>query len=141
MKFPTGDRGLATLLVVPTTVVIVLLGIVQYRSSVDVSRAAAQRLTDSLQMSIMSWQQNLFRDLADICLRFRLDGHRIDLRDLEQAVSRFQTRQESADHRDLVAGIYLVSAGSAPPAEWHPGGRRFGRVAETPGLSMLRQGV
>lgn len=141
MKFPTGDRGLATLLVVPTTVVIVLLGIVQYRSSVDVSRAAAQRLTDSLQMSIMSWQQNLFRDLADICLRFRLDGHRIDLRDLEQAVSRFQTRQESADHRDLVAGIYLVSAGSAPPAEWHSGDRRFVRVAETPALSMLRQGL
>ena len=138
MRVPSGDRGLATLLVVPTTVVIVLLGIVQYRSSREVSRAAAQRLTDSLQMSIMSWQLNLFRDMADICLRFRLDADRISVRELEQAMSRFQTRQESADYADLVTGIYVVSAeAEAPPVKWDASDRRFERVETTSMATML----
>ena len=80
---------------------IVLVGIVQYRSSLEVSRATGQRLTDSLQMSIMSWQLNFFRELADICLRLRLDADRIDGPELEEAVSRFQTRQATVDFAEL----------------------------------------
>ena len=139
MKLPSGDRALATLLVVPTAIVIVLLGIVQDRSSLEVSRATGQRLTDSLQMSIMSWQLNFFRDLADVCLRFRLDDDRIRIRDLEQAVSRFESRQASADFADLVASIQLVTADPrAPLFEWRTSDQRFVPVAATGTISGLR---
>lgn len=139
MKLPSGDRALATLLVVPTAIVIVLLGIVQYRSSLEATRATGQRLTDSLQMSIMSWQLNVFRDLADVCLRFRLDDDRIRLRDLEQAVSRFQARQASADYADLVASIHLVPADpDALLLDWRTSDQRFVSGTATEALSRLR---
>lgn len=142
MRFPSGDRALATLLVVPTMAVVVLLGIVQYRSSLEVSRAAAQRLSDSLQMSIMSWQLNLFRDMADICLRLRLDADRIGIGELEQAMSRFQMRQESADYADLVAGVYVISAeAAAPTVKWDASDRRFVPVETTSTAATLRHGL
>ncbi len=139
MRMPRGERTLATLLIVPTALVVLLLAIVQYRWSTDVSNATSLRLADSLQMSMMSWQLNLFRDLADVCLRLRLDTDDIAGRDLERAVQRFQTRETSAEYPDLVARVHLIAADAALPIiEWNRAALRFGQAAERPELVRLR---
>ena len=84
VRNPLGERALATLLVVPTAIAVIMLAIVQYRWSEEVRSATSVRLADSLQMSMMSWHLNLFRDLSDICLRVRLDSDRLGGHELEQ---------------------------------------------------------
>jgi signal transduction histidine kinase len=49
-----------------TTVVIVGFGVSQYRWSQEVSEAAAVRLADTLQMSMVNWQIDLLRTFSDV---------------------------------------------------------------------------
>ena len=117
MRITLGERTLAMVLVVPTALAVIMLAIVQYRWSEEVRSATSVRLADSLQMSMMSWHLNLFRDLSDICLRMRLDSNHLGGQELEQTVRRFQEQQASADYRDVVSGINLVAV---RPAIAHP---------------------
>jgi signal transduction histidine kinase len=52
--------------VVITTIVIVGFGVAQYRWSRQVSDAAAVRLADTLQMSMVNWQVDLLRTFSDV---------------------------------------------------------------------------
>lgn len=57
-----------------TTVVIIGLGVMQYRWSQEVSEAAAVRLADTLQMSMVNWQIDLMRNFSGITVAMRPDG-------------------------------------------------------------------
>jgi signal transduction histidine kinase len=52
--------------VVISTVVIILFGVLQYQWSQEVSDAAAVRLADTLQMSMVNWQIDLLRNFSEI---------------------------------------------------------------------------
>ena len=129
MRITLGERALATLLVVPTAIAVVMLAIVQYRWSEEVRSATSVRLADSLQMSMMSWHLNLFRDLSDVCLRIRLDSDTIGGRELEQTVRRFQELQASAEYPDVVSALTLVSSDAGLPGlRWNPATHKFEAV-------------
>jgi signal transduction histidine kinase len=49
-----------------TTIIIVGFGVTQYRWSQEVSEAAAVRLADTLQMSMVNWQIDLLRTFSDV---------------------------------------------------------------------------
>ena len=73
MKIALRERALATTLIVPTALVVIVLAVLQYRWSNQVSNATSVRLADSLQMSMINWHLNFFRDLSDICAAMRMD--------------------------------------------------------------------
>jgi signal transduction histidine kinase len=126
MRITLGERALATVLVVPTAIAVIMLAVVQYRWSEEVRSATSIRLADSLQMSMMSWHLNLFRDLSDVCLRLRLDSDMVAGHELEQTVRRFQEQQVSAEYPDLVSELNLVSSDAGLPIlRWNPMTHRF----------------
>lgn len=142
MRSSRGERTLATLLIVPTALVVLLLAVVQYRWSADVSNATGQRLADSLQMSMMGWQLNLFRDVADVCLRLRLDGDEISAADLAHSVERFTRRQAATEYPDLVAAVYLLSASPHDPVlAWNHAAGRFDAADDARDVTALRDAL
>lgn len=140
MKLPFGERALATILVVPTAIAVILLAIVQYRWSADVSSATSMRLADSLQMSMMSWHLNLFRDLSDVCVRLRLESDHLDGPGLAQMFQRFDEQQQASEYPDLVASAYVVASDRRlPPVRWDRGAGRFATLATAaPMLDRVR---
>src|SRR5262249_7063885 len=131
MRTTLGERTLVTLLVVPTAVAVVKLAVVQYRWSEEVRNATSVRLADSLQMSMMSWHLNLFRDLSDVCLRLRIDSDRLDGHELTQTVRRFYEQQGLAEYPDVVAELDVLSLDSNLPAlRWNTSSRAFDRVED-----------
>ena len=53
-------------------VILVVLAVLEYRWSKDVSEAASVRMRASLQASLMAFRQDLYRELASICMPLQL---------------------------------------------------------------------
>ena len=68
MKMPFKERALSAVVVVPTAIIVIVLAYLQYSWSNQVSEATSLRLADSLQMSMINWHLDLFRDFSQICL-------------------------------------------------------------------------
>jgi len=66
--------------------IVIALGVLQYRWSNQVSEATSIRLADSLQMSMINWHFDFFRDFSEIC--FTLGGPDGDTRDEYGAYAR-----------------------------------------------------
>jgi signal transduction histidine kinase len=125
------ERALTAALIVPTTILVVTLAVVQYRWSNQVSAATSLRLADSLQMSMTNWHLNLFRDLSDLCPRLQVDSRVMGPHDLDQLARRVQDWRASAPYPDVVAQVYIVPVGAAPldTLALDPRGTRFIAVA------------
>jgi signal transduction histidine kinase len=133
-----GERALAALLVVPTAVAVIMLAIVQYRWSEEVRSATSVRLADSLQMSMMSWHLNLFRDLSDLCLRVRLDSDTLSGPELARTVRRFHEQQAAAAYPDVVSELNLIANSELPGLRWDTTTHKFEPVEAAPWLEHLR---
>jgi len=111
MKPLLNDRSPSTVLIITTAVVITILAVLLYRWSNQVSEATTVRLADSLQMSMVNWHLNLFRDLSDVCLALRDDagrGHE------DVYARRFGDWRSGAPYPDVVASLYILRPGAAP---------------------------
>jgi signal transduction histidine kinase len=140
MRITLSERALATCLVVPTVIVVIMLAVVQYRWSDQVSSATSVRLADSLQMSMMSWHLNLFRNLSDICQQIGLSANSVGRRELEDTARRFQEQQASAEYPDLVSEVDLVASDVLLPAmRWNGMTHRFEPVRTTSRLNSLQE--
>lgn len=98
------ERFLPRFVVLPTIVVVLVLGWLLYRWSNQVSEATTVRLADSLQMSMVNWHLNFFRDLADIALAMRVDSDA----DEEQFRRRFLDWRATAPYPDVVTDLYVL---------------------------------
>lgn len=116
MRITWSERTLATCLVVPVVIVVVLLTTVQYRWSAQLNSATNTRLADSLQMAMMGWQMDLYRTLVDVCLRLPLQSRQVGHQDLERTVRRFIEQQAASDHAALVKGVMLIPSVRPWPA-------------------------
>ena len=65
--------GLGAVLVL-TAAAIVGLALLQYRWNRDASEATGVRLADALQLSMINWHLDLFRNLSEVCLTIRMAG-------------------------------------------------------------------
>jgi signal transduction histidine kinase len=100
--------------VVIATMVIVGYGVVQYRWSRDVSDAAAVRLADTLQMSIVNWQVDLLRTVTDIA-----EAIPTGVTTPEDAQRYIETWRARAHYPLLVAGVSVVRRpGKSDGREW-----------------------
>jgi len=128
MKWPIKERALTGALVIPTAIVVVVLAALQYRWSNQISEATSVRLADSLQMSLINWHLDFFRDFSEICFTLRVDPARKEQDDLDQYARLFTEWKAMTAHPDLVSNLYVLQSGEGSEARvsrLNPSTRRF----------------
>src|SRR5437762_3016467 len=103
------DRAL-TMAVVVTTVVVIVLAVLQYNWSNEVSEATGVRLADTLQLSMINWHQDLLRNFSEVCLTMRMDPESEAQGDLSQYARRFAEWRTVARYPDLVSNVYFLDS-------------------------------
>lgn len=133
MKAPFKHRTISTAVIIPSAIAVVALALLQYRWSTGVSEATAVRLADSLQMSIMNLQKDLFRYLSEISLALRIDPVEETPADTARYVRRFAEWKAVTKYPKLVSRVFIlkldpqakpaasrldVEAGAFEPQDW-----------------------
>ena len=112
MKLHLKERVLPAAVVV-TTVVVIMLAVLQYRWSTEVSEATGVRLADTLQLSMINWHLDFLRNFAEVSLTMRVDPEQGAIGDLSQYARRVAEWKAVARYPDLVAHVYLMTAGES----------------------------
>src|ERR1043165_9266715 len=100
------ERNFSKVLVIPTAAVVLLLAVLLYRWSNQVSESTSVRLADSLQMSMTNWHLNLYRDLSDVAGALRVDSE--NSRNLDLHARRFKEWRAAAQYRDVATDLWVM---------------------------------
>ena len=111
MKLFKERAGLAAVLLL-TAAAIIGLAVLQYRWNRQASEATGVRLADALQLSMVNWHLDLFRNLSEVCLTIRMAAEFSPDNDFNQFVDRFAEWRSIARYSDLVANVYVVDRAS-----------------------------
>ncbi len=113
--------------------ILIVLAVLEYRWNRDVSEAASVRMHASLQSSVMAFRQDLYRELASICLPLQLIPADNAHDRWPQYARQVQTAQHAAAVPRMVANVFVWStradgfsqlrrmdadSGRFEPAEW-----------------------
>src|SRR3970282_2905832 len=110
MKLFKERASLPAVLLVTATVV-VALAVLQYRWNREASEATGVRLADALQLSMINWHLDLFRNLSEMCLTIRMAAEFSPDDDFNQFAERFTEWRSIARYPDLVANVCVVDRG------------------------------
>src|SRR5882672_9163061 len=108
MRLPIKERAFTSAMVILAAIVVIVLAALQYRWSNQVSEATSIRLADSLQMSMINWHLDFFRDFSEICIAMRVDPEVDAQTDWNQYARRFDDWKKSTAHPNLVSGLYIL---------------------------------
>jgi len=126
MKLLIKERTFTAGMIVVAVVVVIVLGVLQYRWSNQVSEATSIRLADSLQMSMINWHLDFFRDFSEICIAMRVEPEAGAPNDWNQYVGRFGEWKKATAHPGLVSGLYVLRFDEAPKTlRLDPSSQRF----------------
>src|SRR5580700_1899481 len=128
MKLHIKEREFSTVIIVLAVVVVIVLGVLQYRWSNQVSEATSIRLADSLQMSMINWHLDFFRVFSEVCVALRVDPESSTADDWDQYARRYVDWKKTTANPNLVAGLYILRFDEAPAAQvlrLAPSGQRF----------------
>jgi len=114
MRLMIKERAFTTGMIILAVVVVIVLGVLQYRWSNQVSEATSIRLADSLEMSMVNWHLDFFRDFSEICIAMRVDPEAGPQGDWNQYARRFDDWKKSTAHPNLVSGLYILKLDEAP---------------------------
>ena len=114
MKLMIKERTFTTGMIILAVVVVIVLALLQYRWSNQVSEATSIRLADSLQMSMINWHLDFFRDFSEICIAMRVDPQTGAGGDWNQYARRFDDWKKSTAHPGLVSSVYVLKVDEAP---------------------------
>jgi type II secretory pathway pseudopilin PulG len=117
MKFHIKEREFSTVIIILAVIVVIVLGVLQYRWSNQVSEATSIRLADSLQMSMINWHLDFFRAFSEICVALRVDPDSTTQQDWDQYARRFADWKKTTPNPNLVAGLYILRFNEAPAAQ------------------------
>ena len=107
MKLFRERASLAGILLL-TAAVVGALAVLQYRWNREASEATGVRLADALQLSMINWHLDLFRNLSEVCLTMRMAAEFSPDEDLNQFAERFAEWRSIARYPDIVANVYVV---------------------------------
>src|SRR5579872_5283881 len=141
-KRPLKERAISAAVVIPAAIVIVALAFLQYNWSNQVSEATSLRLADSLQMSMINWHLDLFRDFSQVCIALGVDPAGEAPPDLQQFARAFSDWKTGAPYPELVSGFYIVPEDTdpyAPILRFDAATRRFRADVSPAGLEPLRE--
>ena len=128
MKLPIKEREFSTVIIVLAVIVVIVLGVLQYRWSNQVSEATSIRLADSLQMSMINWHLDFFRVFSEVCVALRVDPDSNTQDDWDQYARRYADWKKTTANPNLVAALYILRFNEAPAAQvlrLAPSGQRF----------------
>src|SRR3984957_19796537 len=117
MKLPIKEREFSTIIIVLAVIVVIVLGVLQYRWSNQVSEATSIRLADSLQMSMINWHLDFFRVFSEVCVALRVDPDSSTPDDWNQYARRYADWKKTTANPKLVAGIYVLRLGESSSAQ------------------------
>jgi len=128
MKLHIKEREFSTVIIILAVIVVIVLGVLQYRWSNQVSEATSIRLADSLQMSMINWHLDFFRVFSEVCVALRVDPDSTTQEDWDQYARRFADWKKTTANPNLVAGLYILRFDEGPAApvfRLAPSGQRF----------------
>lgn len=110
MTFPTKQRLLWPAVTLGLAAILVVLAVLQYRWTGEVSKADEARMQASLQTSMVAMREDIYRELEGIC-----DALRNGPESPSDELGAQYTRQlaewtRTAAHPSLVAGVFLIKA-------------------------------
>jgi signal transduction histidine kinase len=108
MKLRIKERAFTAAMIVPAAIVVIVLAVLQYRWSNQVSEATSIRLADSLQMSMINWHLDFFRDFSEICISMQIEPEGGAQEDVDQYARRFAEWKKVTVHPGLVSNLYIV---------------------------------
>ena len=141
MKLRFKEREFSTVIIVLAVIVVIVLGVLQYRWSDQVSEATSIRLADSLQMSMINWHLDFFRVFSEICVALRVDPDSNTREDWDQYARRYADWRKTTANPNLVAGLYILSLDRPPDArvmQFSASGQHFEPSAWPTALESLR---
>ena len=119
----TRERALLGAVVIAAAVVVIVFAALQYRWSNEMREAAAVRLGDTLQLSMVNWHLDFLRNFSEVSLMLRAPSDR------DGSGARYARELEAwraiARYPDLVSGLYVASVegGSSSLSRLDPAGR------------------
>jgi signal transduction histidine kinase len=108
VKVPFKQRALSAVVVVPAAVIVIVLALLQYNWSNQVSEATSLRLADSLQMSMINWHLDFFRVFSQVCLNLGIDPDGNPPPDVQELARSFAEWKAGAAYPDLVSDFYIL---------------------------------
>src|SRR5579871_5927777 len=141
-KRPLKERAISAAVVIPAAIIIVALAFLQYNWSNQVSEATSLRLADSLQMSMINWHLDFFRDFSQICVALGVDPDGEAPSDVQQIAKSFSEWKTGAAYPDLVSDLYVVDTSSEANSavlRFDSGTRLFRSVTSPIELDALRE--
>src|ERR1700680_1752959 len=117
MKLLIKERAFTAGMIVVAVVVVIVLGVLQYRWSNQVSEATSIRLADSLQMSMIHWHLAFFRVFSEVCVALRVDPDSSTQDDWDQYARRYADWKKTTANPNLVEGLYVLRLEEAPGAQ------------------------
>src|SRR5216683_2978253 len=142
MKLHIKEREFSMVIIILAVMVVIVLGVLQYRWSDQVSEATSIRLADSLQMSMINWHLDFFRAFSEICVALRVDPDSNTHDDSDQLARRFSEWKKTTANPNLVAGLYILRLDVTPAAQvlrLPPSGQRFELTDWPSNLEGLRE--
>ena len=147
MKLPIKEREFSTVIIILAVIVVIVLGVLQYRWSNQVSEATSIRLADSLQMSMINWHLDFFRVFSEVCVALRVDPESSTPDDWDQYARRYVDWKKTTANPNLVSGLYILRFDEAPAAQvlrldtFRPALRAERLAIEFPGIARRTPAV
>jgi signal transduction histidine kinase len=144
MKFAIKEREFSAVIIILAVIVVIVLGVLQYRWSNQVSEATSIRLADSLQMSMINWHLDFFRAFSEVCIDLRVDPDSRSQEDWDQYARRFADWKKTTANPNLVSGLYILRPDEAPASRLlrlASSGQRFEPGAWPSNFNALREEI
>lgn len=139
MKVFRKERAVSTLVILCLSAILIVLAVLQYRWSSEVSDADSARMRARLQSSLLAFRQDLQRELGAVCFPFQslpsgagLDGY----------AEAYRAWSRSTPHPGLVARLFVLTNANTPRAQllsFDPESGTFQPSALPPSLGPLPQ--
>jgi two-component system, OmpR family, sensor histidine kinase SenX3 len=113
MRLPSRERLVLTGVVCALAAVLMALALLQYRWSREVSAAASARMQANLQLSMVAFRQDLYRELAAVCGVFQTTSEMGSAKSAE----RFEEWSRTATHPRLVANVFIWEGAASKRAQ------------------------
>jgi two-component system, OmpR family, sensor histidine kinase SenX3 len=141
MRIEWKDRLQWYVIVLVLTAVLIVLAVMQYRWSKEVSRAASERMELDLESTMMRWRDDLYREIAGFCLGLQVDPQAQAHERRRQYVQQYNSWTHTAPHPNVIAQVLLLEsegAGAAPLLRLEPAAGEFKPAAWPRELADLR---
>ncbi len=117
MKLSFKPNAISSLVVVALAAVLILLAVLQYRGSREVSEATGARMKATLQTNMMRFRLDLHRELGTIGAAFQEDAATPRDR-LARYAQQYASWRRTAPHPGLVANVFLLQDAATKQARF-----------------------